>query len=129
VAQAEDLTHVPVAMPIDSESAGRGGAAVSQAVFRILYVPQNSGGTGFLHKSGKLITAAHVVKNCADVTVVLTNGSTLIAQVEATDPDYDLALLNPTAAIGATPLAISAQTNFGVGTQVTTWGFPSGLRP
>lgn len=40
--------------------------------------------------------------------------------------DLDLAILALQPKLAATPLEISARTDVAIGTQVTTWGFPSG---
>jgi S1-C subfamily serine protease len=126
MAIADDLTNIPVAAPIDTDSAGRGGNIAVQSVLRIICVQQNSAGTGFLHKSGNIITADHVVRGCQQPIIVLPNGDTVAATIIAADQDYDLALIKPNMPINATPLSISAHNNFAVGTQVSTWGFPGG---
>ena len=123
---ADDPAHVPVAAPIDSDSAGRGGDIAVQAVMRVICQKQNSAGTGFLHKSGKLITAEHVVRNCQDVMIVLANGTVVGGRVDAADSQHDLALVSPKSTIAASPLPISSKSDFSVGAQVSTWGFPSG---
>ena len=123
---ADDLTNIPVAAPIDSDSAGRGGAVAIQSVLRIICVQQNSAGTGFLHKSGNILTADHVVRGCPKPIIALPNGSQVEATIMAADQDYDLALLKPNTPITAPPLPISAKNDLTIGTQVSTWGFPGG---
>jgi S1-C subfamily serine protease len=123
---ADDLTNIPVSTPIDTDSAGRGGNVAVQSVLRIICIQHNSAGTGFVHKSGNIITAEHVVRGCPQPTIILPNGTTSVASVIATDQDYDLALVKPSAPIEAMPLSVSARNNFAVGTQVSTWGFPGG---
>jgi hypothetical protein len=60
MAIADDLTNIPVAAPIDTDSAGRSGDIAIHTVVHLICVEQNSMGTGFLHKSGNIITADHV---------------------------------------------------------------------
>ena len=120
--------YIPVAAPIDSDSAGHGGRIAAQAVMRVICPSINSSGTGFLHHSGRIITAEHVVRGCQQTILVLPNSSQVPATVAATDADHDLALLQPQQAINATPLAISDLKSFSIGTQVSTWGFPGGYR-
>ena len=109
-----------------SDSAGHGGIAALQSVFRIICPDINSAGTGFLHASGKIITAEHVVKNSKDIHVVLHSGSTVAAKVLATNAEMDLALLDPSAILSGATLAISNKTQFQAGTHVSTWGYPAG---
>src|ERR1051326_6030418 len=72
---AQDLNTVPTSAPIDTDSAGKLGDIATHAVVRLLCLERNEVGTGFLHKSGNLITAAHVVRGCAKPQMVLANGT------------------------------------------------------
>jgi S1-C subfamily serine protease len=123
---AEDQTNIPVSAPIDTESAGRGGDIAVQSVLRIICTQQNSQGTGFFHKSGNVITADHVVRGCSNPELILPNGTKILASVLATDQELDLAVVKPDSVISATPLKISGASNFSIGMQVSTWGFPGG---
>ncbi|HUS89598.1 MAG TPA: hypothetical protein VMW91_09575 [Desulfosporosinus sp.] len=51
-----------VSAPINTESAGKAVDIAEESVVRVICTDRGSGGTGFLHSSGKIITAAHVVK-------------------------------------------------------------------
>jgi S1-C subfamily serine protease len=92
------------------------------------------GGTGFLHRSGIVLTAAHVVKGCTAREVVLLNAAGqdfAIASIDADDA-LDLALLKPSAAIPGQALSIAPVSPPEIGMQVATWGYPggySGLAP
>lgn len=125
-AEHDNSVNIAVSAPIDTESAAKGGDIATNAVFRIICVKQDSQGTGFLHKSGNIITAAHVVKNCDEPTIQLINGSLISSKVTATDADLDLAIVAPTFPIDATPLILSSKTDIKIGAQVSTWGFPGG---
>lgn len=83
-------------------------------------------GTGFLHKSGDLITAAHVVKGCDNPIILLHDNTQLPAKVIARDEDADLALIIPSKAITATPLAIAQTDMMQLGWIVAAWGYPGG---
>jgi S1-C subfamily serine protease len=122
----DDENHFPVAAPFDTDSAGNGGKIAVQAVLRVVCPRANSSGTGFLHHSGRIITAEHVVRRCQQALLVLPDGHRVPAAVAATDADHDLALLEPQQAIDATPLAISGLQTLSIGSQVSTWGFPGG---
>ena len=87
---------------------------------------QGTVGTGFLHKSGNIITADHVVRDCADVVMILPDGTRGTVTTTAADQDHDLALVKPSVAINATPLSLASGNDFKVGMQVSTWGFPAG---
>jgi hypothetical protein len=126
VSASDDLTNIPVVAPIDTDSAGRGGDIATHSVVRLICVAQNLTGTGFLHKSGNIITADHVVRGCQQPEVILPNGMRGTVTTLVTDQDHDLALVKPTNPIAATPLQIATQNDFKVGTQVSTWGFPAG---
>ena len=60
--------RIPTAAPMTTDLAGRSGAVAVQSLFRVLCPTKSKGGTGFLHKSGKVITAAHVVDGCGPPT-------------------------------------------------------------
>ena len=86
----------------------------------------NTFGTGFLHKSGNVITAAHVVDGCSHPVIAMPDNTTIDAQVVRTDSEMDLALLKPAKKIEAKALLISATENVNVGSEISLWGFPSG---
>lgn len=123
---AEDLNNVSTAAPIDTDSAGRLGDVATHAVIRLVCPERNEVGTGFLHKSGNLITADHVVRGCAQPMMVMPNGTLSPVTTIALDQDHDLALAKPNQPITAKPLEISAADDIKIGTQVSTWGFPGG---
>jgi hypothetical protein len=123
---ADDLNNIPVAAPIDTDSAGRGGDIATHSIVRLICVAQNSVGTGFLHKSGNIITADHVVRGCPAPEMILPDGTRASVTTIATDQDHDLALVKPSVSISATPLPIAPSDDFKVGTQVSTWGYPGG---
>jgi len=86
-------------------------------------------GTGFLHKTGVVITAAHVISDCQlkDIQLTLPNGS--ISQVTEGhyNKSYDLGVLTPSVSVdGWRVINISSTDNIDSGEQVTTWGFPEG---
>ena len=130
MALADQLNDVPVAAPIDTDSAGRGGDIATHSVVRVICLDNSSGGTGFLHKSGNIITANHVVRNgndlCQKLLLILPDATRMEATIIATDIDHDLAVISPATALTASPLKIASTNDFKVGTQVSTWGFPAG---
>lgn len=124
--------HIPTAAPINTESSGRAGDIASQSVFRIVCPDRELSGTGFLHKSGLVITAAHVVKNSQNPLICLPSTVPLHAKTVLANDEIDIALLKPVIELKMNALPLSTQDNFAVGTSLSTWGFPSGyqgLRP
>lgn len=126
--------QIPVSAPLATDSAGRMGAIATQSVFRIIIPSKNRMGTGFLHATGNVLTAAHVTEgaNPADVTILLANGQKVPVEKIVADPDIDIAMLTPKQKIKATALPFASVEEFSVGTQVSTWGFPvgyNGMRP
>jgi S1-C subfamily serine protease len=116
---ADDINNVPVSAPIDTDSAGKVGDVAQQAVVRLIC------GTGFLHRSGNIITADHVVRGCNPARV-LPNGTFSPVSIIAEDPELDLAIVKPVLAMTVTPLPLAGTNDFKIGTQVSTWGVPGG---
>src|SRR5271157_4531496 len=117
-----------VGAPLETDSAGKAAEAAEKGVARVICRSTSFGGTGFLHRSGVIITAAHVVSGCAtsDLLLVTASGQQIgVASVSADDAK-DLAILRPTASIPGSPLAIAPISEPRLGAQVTTWGFPGG---
>jgi S1-C subfamily serine protease len=124
--------NIPVAAPMNTESAGTESDVAIRSVMRVICAQQDSMGTGFLHKSGKIITAAHVVKDCTDPTLLLSNGTSVPAKTDVIEPDMDFAVIVPNRPIDAPSLTLTSQQKFTIGSQVSTWGFPlgyAGFRP
>ena len=109
-----------------ADYAGRGGPQAARSVVRVGC--DTGTGTGFVHKSGWVITAAHVVRDCGGSIVVLTAGGQSVS-VKAVRKDdlLDLAILSTEKTLeGVRPLLLSTSTNFLIGSRVSTWGYPAG---
>ncbi len=129
---AQNDPSMPVAAPIHSESAGLTGNVANQSVVRVACPEQNSIGSGFLHRSGHILTAEHVVHGCKEAILFTSSGAQLKATVKAVDVDSDIALLWPVMPMLKPSLPLSSMENIAIGAQVVTWGFPIGylgLRP
>ncbi|MBV9548804.1 MAG: trypsin-like peptidase domain-containing protein [Alphaproteobacteria bacterium] len=96
------------------------------AVMKVNCNDGRSYGTGFLHKSGMVVTAAHVATNCQNPELRLADGSTVGATVAAIDQDHDLALIKPDRRIPARGLDVSNRRTLPVGSRVGAWGYPVG---
>jgi S1-C subfamily serine protease len=80
-----------------------------------------SSGTGFFVSSeGHLITNAHVVESCGQVTIKLPSDETYSARVMARDVANDLALLKTHASSAPAKIRLSAR----LGERVFAFGFP-----
>ena len=119
---------LPTAGPLTTDSAGKQGDAAKRGVVRVVCLATGLGGTGFLHNSGAVLTAAHVVAGCQPKDLLLlppSGGSFGVLKLVA-DSEKDLALLHPVAVLPGSPLTISSIAAPVIGAQVTTWGFPGG---
>lgn len=121
-------SSMSVSAPVTTESSGKSADTAITSVMRVVCTQTDMGGTGFLHKSGRVITAEHVIANCArnDLLLILANGSQIGITDVLSDPFLDLAVITPAQKISAPALPISDITQMAVGEQVTTWGFPAG---
>jgi S1-C subfamily serine protease len=122
--------NIPLSAPVDTESAGKGGDVATSSVFRVICRKDNSieAGTGFFHKSGRVITAQHVADGCSQISVINPKGIEIKASVLASNTDLDLAILSTETPMTGKALEITNLDNnkFLIGTQVSTWGFPGG---
>lgn len=119
---------VPVNAPMMTDTISRTGATATTAVVRILCTKTSSVGTGFMHKSGRVITAAHVTAGCAppEVTILDALGLSHPATAIVTDAIRDLALITVSPTPSFAPLSVASTYSQKVGTPVVTWGYPAG---
>lgn len=120
--------QLPTSAQVTTDIAGKAAAAVKQGVLRVICRATSFGGTGFLHSSGAIITAAHVVKDCKaqDLQLVTPTGKAFSVSAVDMDEALDLALVRPTSALPGQPLSIAPVTPPEIGMQVATWGYPGG---
>jgi len=102
------------------------GAIAARSVFRVLN--RNYGGTGFLHKSGAVITAAHVVAggDTNSIRILSPTMEMLTITNFIADTELDLAILKPTTPIAAPAFPLLYTNRIPVGLRVSAWGFPQG---
>ncbi|MEV5963372.1 trypsin-like peptidase domain-containing protein [Kribbella sp. NPDC051952] len=87
-------------------------------------------GSGFaVDQQGHVVTNAHVVEGASDVSLVLSNGRTVDADVVGSDPDNDLAVLQVSSADaeGLRALTLGRSAQLRVGDPVLAVGSPLGL--
>ncbi len=118
--------QIPISAPLTSDAAGTNAEKAMSSVMRIY---ANGGvGTGFLHKSGYVITAGHVV-GCAassNIFAITAFGNRCEFTNVIVDTNLDLALLQPAIPIQLQALELRTVEGIRIGSQVTTWGFPFG---
>jgi S1-C subfamily serine protease len=100
------------------------------SVFRILIPAKNRSGTAFLHKSGRMITASHVIEGCSsqEVTLISSRGEKFGVKRIVSDQDRDLALVTPDIKMNTTALQLSSTDKFAIGLMVSSWGYPAGYK-
>ena len=120
--------QMPTIASMTTDLAGGSSGTALSSLFRVLCPPKRSAGTGFLHKSGKVITASHVVSGCAAQELILLNaqGQKIRISNVIDDPVVDLALLTPAQDVKSATLSLSDREQHVVGSQVSTWGYPEG---
>jgi len=87
-------------------------------------------GSGFaIDQQGHVVTNAHVVEGASDVSLVLSNGRTVDAEVVGSDEDNDLAVLQVSSAdaAGLRALTLGRSAQLRVGDPVLAVGSPLGL--
>lgn len=124
---AQLTNSMPVSAPVTTEVAGKAGPIAVQSVFRIVDIETRNCGTGFLHKSGKILTAAHVVSNrCDTLRILLPTGALVEVKGVTRSDELDFAIVTPATEISGPALPLASEPEIAVGTQVATWGFPAG---
>jgi S1-C subfamily serine protease len=118
--------NISVSGPISADFSGKGGYIAFQSVVRVYCLSNDSAGTGFFHKSGKIITAEHVVFNCDNAIIIGSNDIPVKVTEMVMNSDLDLALLTVGKGLQNPSLNIGTNDNVTFGLQVSTWGFPSG---
>ena len=110
--------------------AGKVSKIAIPSVLRIFDKSKSTGGTGFIHKSGVVITAEHVVSESENRNIVLMlfNGQEIKVKSIIKDSKRDLAIIYPETELNVPTLSISEKPTLEIGDHVATWGFPSGYR-
>jgi S1-C subfamily serine protease len=127
-ALAAGENEVTTGASVETDTAGRSGAVAASSVVRVICPAEGTGGSGFLHRSGKVISAAHVVAECDHTKLLLGLSSGKAVQVSEVklDDNLDLALLTPREKLAGAAFPISSTPKLTVGAQVTTWGYSAG---
>lgn len=117
---------IPISTQWLLDAVGEMGRSAINSVYLIVCPKTNSKGTGFLIKSGHLITNWHVVRNCnpTEIFALSSDGKKILFQNILSDENRDLAILEPTKQLGKGLEVVNI--NVEAGTKVSTWGHPLG---
>jgi S1-C subfamily serine protease len=117
-----------ISAPMTTDLTGQTFPTATNSVYRILCPKKNRSGTGFLHQSGRIITAAHVVAECKSEELVIITGAGKSFSITniVSDTNIDVAVLMPAEPLLGQTFRISTNELHQVGEQVCTWGFPAG---
>jgi hypothetical protein len=109
--------------PSLEEVVGKGIAAV------VVVETSRGRGSAFFVAADTLLTNLHVVTGSSYVTIRKSNGETATAYVDATAPDYDIAVLRLSgAAAGAATIPLGSAAALRAGQEVIAIGSPLGLQ-
>jgi S1-C subfamily serine protease len=110
------------------DAAGETGRASVKSVYLIVCQKTLQKGTGFLLKSGQVITNEHVISGCqaTDIFAVSSFGEKVLFSKLSTDTVRDFAVLFPQKKLDGGLALDSSGKDLPVGTVVSTWGFPLG---
>jgi putative serine protease PepD len=106
-------------------------AKVLPSVVQVNVTSGNSKGIGsgvIISSDGKILTNNHVVSGADAVTVTLSDGRTVDAEVLGTDPSSDLAMIQAKNVSGLTAAMLGDSDSVKVGDQVIAIGSPAGLQ-
>jgi S1-C subfamily serine protease len=120
-------SQIPVSAPGSPvQSPGGSGGIASASVVKI--VCRNTGvtGTGFLHKSGRIITAAHVLDCTVDNLQVIAGRQQLGVLESVKDEVIDLGVLTLKGKLNVPTLPLKQKGDVRIGEVLDIWGFPAG---
>jgi putative serine protease PepD len=114
----------------ETDSLAAIAAKVSPSVVTVMVdsAQESSLGSGvILTSTGLILTNNHVLSADGTVSVRLSTGRTVPAQVVATDTTHDLALVQASGLTGLTPVTFGTGDSVAVGDTVLAFGAPLGL--
>ncbi|MGW4948346.1 S1C family serine protease [Actinoplanes sp. NPDC004185] len=126
-ATATTATAVAVS---ESNSLAPIAAKVAPSIVTVLIDGANESALGsgvVLSADGLILTNNHVISSGGTVSVRLSDGRTVPAEVVAADSTHDLALVQATGVSGLTPATFGTDDSVAVGDTVLAFGAPLGL--
>jgi S1-C subfamily serine protease len=124
---AKEDQDVPVATRMVLDAAGELGRSAVKSVYMIYCPKTNSKGTGFLIKSGYIITNEHVIRGNSHNEIVAHSPYRNVIAFSSmiVDAEKDIAVLKPSKELEG-GLELYTDDNLLVGASLSTWGFPLG---
>ena len=122
-----EFESLPISTQWLLDSIGETSRSAINAVYLVVCPNTQNKGTGFVLKSGLLVTNWHVVEHCKaeDVVAISSKGKQHFFNRLIVDQHRDLALLEPSTPLHG-GLSIRHRFDIGIGAQVSTWGYPLG---
>jgi len=119
--------NIPISTQWVLDAVGDVGRTAVKSVFMIVCLKTQSKGTGFLLKSGVIITNEHVIQNCkaSDIIAISSYGTQIHFKDLIFDSERDIAILTPVIKLRG-GLELGNDSALKVGQSVSTWGFPLG---
>lgn len=120
-------TDIPISTKWLLDAVGDVGRSAINSVYMIVCRETEQKGTGFLLRSGHILTNWHVVEKSSigSIIAISSKGEQLDFRDSIVDQNRDLAALVPEEPISG-GLIVSDEKDAKVGTQVSTWGYPLG---
>lgn len=123
----EAESNVPISTRWTLDAVGETGRTAINSVYMIVCPKTLKKGTGFLIKTGQIITNEHVVRDClvSEIYAYSSYRKKISFRQILLDEKRDLAILIPAEKIQG-GLSLGSDDNLLVGKLVFTWGFPLG---
>lgn len=117
--------NIPISTRWILDAVGDTGRTAINSVYMIVCPKTSMKGTGFLIKTGQIITNEHVVRSClaSEIYAYSSYRKKISFRQIILDEKRDLAILIPVEEIQG-GLSLGSDDNLIVGTLVFTWGFP-----
>lgn len=122
-----DDSNIPVATKMLLDAAGESGRSAVKSVYMIYCPKTDSKGTGFLIKSGHIITNEHVIRGNtqSEIKAQSSFGDVVTFSSLIIDAQRDIAILKPSKELKG-GLELHSDDSLLTGTSLATWGFPLG---
>ena len=122
-----DDSNIPITTKMVLDAAGETGRAAVKSVYMIYCPKTGSKGTGFLIKSGHVVTNEHVIRGNTQSEIVARSsfGDIITFNSLIIDAQRDIAILKPSRKLKG-GLELASDDSLLTGTSLATWGFPLG---
>ncbi len=124
--QTRDAPSVFEGLPPSAETTEGAATNLQMLIRAVVHIQtSDSAGSGAVVAEGKILTAAHVVGDAAEVTVWFSNGARRTGLVTARDKQLDVAVIDVARVPRSVqPLDWESAVERAVGTRIWAWGYP-----